>query len=145
MALYKSVTVTKSHQFNNTSVMINDVPIEGLNDINVEYDDDRSESFVVADGSGVLNENPSRKGVLTLQVLESSPSTDYLWDLYQTNETMTISGSDSAVEKFKLSVPQCKYQKAPPLKRSGEVDVVEWSFVAVYIEYRSGGYEVVES
>lgn len=147
MSGYKDKKNFVPHDINNFVFTVDgDHKIEGLESIVASYDDEHFAIETVADGMGIPVKNPSRKGTVTLTILEASPSNSKMWALYNAavndNTGFQASGKDSASPDFNISETYFYPQKPHELERSGEAKKVEWVLVAVYLNLMGGGYKL---
>ncbi len=145
MGGYKDKKNFKPHDLNNLTVTLNgEFTASGIDSISAEYDDDHFSIQTVADGTGVPVKDPSRKGTVTLAILEADPTNTKLWELYQacvdSNTGFSISAKDSNAPEFNIAETFCYIQKPPAMGRSAEAAVLEWIIVAVYLKIKGGGY-----
>lgn len=145
MGQYINQINTVAHTFNNSTLMIGkDHKAQGIDSFEWERDEDEATTQEVADGTTILVLTPSTKGVIKLSVLESSPTTNAIWELYRAKATFPMTFTDTAAPDLKFSAVQCMVQKVPATGREKEAKVVEWLFVAPYISCNGAGYRLEE-
>lgn len=148
MGIYKDKISYKPHDFNTSTLLINEeTKGESVDSIKIEYIEDRYTEQTVADGSTIMVRNASRAGIITIGLLEGSPTCTTLWDLIvaDSEDGISLSFSDTAVPDLKASSANCYAMKPPDLVRQQEHNVVEFTFKAAYVEMKGGGYALVAS
>jgi len=146
MGGYKDRQNYVDHDFNNTTLTINgEHNAEGLESLEVTYNEPRSTVSEVADGMAIFNVNNSKTGTIKFSIMESSATCDIMWDLWAARSTFPVAVLDTASPNLSVSAGQCRFGELPPIKRSGEVDVVEFTLNATYMDARGGSYSLVSA
>ncbi|GEM_PF-5610884 len=141
MAAYKDRKNYVPHSINNVTVTIDgEHKIEGLELFEAEMDEDEVTVQTVADGTGILVENPSRAGQIRIQFLEAGASSDKMYELLEGREVFSISALDVAAPNFDVHGNYCRVMKRPVITRGREAGVPEWVFVSVYLDIKGGSY-----
>lgn len=144
MGIYRDEVNMTPHNFNTSTILIDkEYKAEGTEMFEVELDNPTTTVTAVSDGMAILNDSPIRTGKIKIQVLEASPLSNKLWDLYDSNRQFPIQFLDSNAPKFNCGAKFLKPEKPPVEKRAREVDVVEWIFIAPYLKVRGGSYKLV--
>jgi hypothetical protein len=121
--------------------MINDTHVaQGIESFQVELDEDETETQAAADGMAILIENPIRTGIIQLTVLDSSPTTDIMWDAFESDSGIKISFSDANAPKLAVLGENGRVVKRPIVRREKGVQLVEWNVKFAYIAARGGSY-----
>lgn len=143
MGQYKDKIDTVPHNFNNSVATLDgDHKITGLEMLEVERDEDEVETQSVADGTAIFVENPIRTGTVTFQILESSPTTDYMWALREARAAFKFNFKDSSAPNLNCGGKYLRITKPPVVKRGKEADVVEWVCRATYLDVKGGSYKL---
>lgn len=143
MGIYKDELNTVAHDFNSTTITINDEHnATGVEGLEVSVDEDRISTQAVSDGTAVFNKNPIKTGSIALQILESSPTSDYLWDLYNADGEFSIGVVDANAPNLKANGRRFRVMRAPNLVRARETNIVEWVFSTTYLNARGGSYSL---
>jgi len=143
MAKYKDRINYVDHDFNNSSLTINGAHVaQGLESIEVELDEDEVDVVKVGDGTGIFVNDPSRSGTIKFQILEASATNDVMWALRTAGTSFPISFLDSSAPNLDCHGNNCRIQKPPVVKRSKEVDIVEWVCKCVYLDVKGGAYSL---
>lgn len=146
MTVYKDVVNFVPHNLVNSVFTVDgENNLNGIETIEVEFDEDEVTFQAVADGMAIANENPIRKGQLRVSFLEASPSSKVMWDLRESGAFFPVSFSDSASPDLKANGQYCRIMKPPVLKRLNETDITEWVIVTGYLKARGGGYKLVNA
>ena len=141
MAAYKDRVNYVPHSINNVTVLINgEHKIEGLESFEAEMDEDEATVQTVADGTGIIVENPSRAGQIKLVFLEASASSYELYTLLEGRDVFSIAALDVGAPDFDVHGTYCRVMKRPPIKRGREADTPEWIFVSVYLDMKGASY-----
>ena len=144
MTVYKDDVYTVAHSFNNSTLSLGgEHTVDGLEMIEAVRDNDEVVTQAVASGMAVDVENPIQTGILTIQILESSPSTDWLWDKLEEGAAFDVSFKDSAAPNFNVNAKSCRFVRRPNTGRSNEAQVVEWQLACKYLKMRGGSYRLV--
>ena len=141
MAAYKDRVNYVPHSINNVTVTIDgEHKIEGLELFEAEMDEDELTVQTVADGTGILVENPSRAGTIKLTFLEAGASSDKLYELLEGRDVFSVAALDAAAPDFDVHGTYCRVMKRPPIRRGREADTPEWVFVCVYLDMKGASY-----
>jgi hypothetical protein len=141
MAMYRDRLNYKPYNINDCIITIDKkYPIIGLNLFEAERDDDEIGESKVASGHGQFVEIPSESGIITIEFLAASPSSDILWDLFEEKRSFAISAKNSKAEKFSVAGSYCRIVKAPKVMMGGEPEPESWQFKAMYLDIRGGSY-----
>jgi len=145
VAGYKDKKNFQPHDLTNLVVTLNgEYTASGIDSIAAEYDDDQFSFQSVGDGTAAPVRNPSRKGTITLAILEADPTNKKLWDLHQASidsgTPFSISAKDSGAPDFNIKETYAYIQKPPTEGRSAEIAVLEWVMVVGYLDVKGGGY-----
>lgn len=144
MAYYKTRRNFKPHNLNNTTININkEHKVEGLHSVTITRDEDEVTVVKSNDGLAVFAENPSLSGTIVLEVLEASPTTDYLWARYNSQASFGISVLDAAVPALNGSGAQCRVMKPTEVVRDNEPKMQEWTLICTYLDIAGGSYSQV--
>jgi hypothetical protein len=142
MGKYKDAINFVDHDFATTTVLINgETVIQGLHSLEVEYDENETEVFMVDDGTGQFVASQGRSGTIRIGLLEASPSTDEIEDLREAGSQFSISATDANAPKLKVVGQYCKCEKPPVIVRGKTPVVPVWTFKVVYLTGRSGSYK----
>ncbi|MCK5610777.1 hypothetical protein KAR91_53385 [Candidatus Pacearchaeota archaeon] len=143
MTQYQDEVDAVAHNFNNSVLTLGGTHnVQGPEMFSAERVDDEVTWQKVASGMAIAVEDPSKLGLFKLQVLESSPTTKYLWDKRRTRKSFKISMSDASAPALDCSAKFCRIAKPPITVRSGEVQVVEWTFGTGYLEMEGDSYRL---
>lgn len=96
-----------------------------------------------ADGFSWFQKGNDRRGTIKIVVKENSPSNDKLWDLYNAHQAFNIAHSDPACPNLKANATV--RMDRPPLTRNADVNDVEYTMLATYLDYRGGAYKLVQT
>lgn len=146
MGIYKDEINVVAHDFNSTTVTIKNgddiFNVQGIDALSVVVDEDRATVSAVADGMALHNLNPITTGVVTITVLEASPTTDKLWTVKSDDGEIEITVIDSNAPNLAAGGKRFRLMKAPELKRENEGDKVVWTFNAPYVKVKGGSYSL---
>jgi hypothetical protein len=143
MGKYKEAIHTVAHNFKNTTLTINgEHKVDGLDALAVERDEDEVSTMAAADGMASFVETSIQTGTITFSHLEASPTSDYMWDLYETGDTFKAAVVDSAAPTLDCSAAYCRVAKAPVVTRTREGQMVEWVLRTTYLKSRGGSYSL---
>jgi hypothetical protein len=145
---YRDKIETKAHDFAGTTTEVKSATlgshvIEGLNRLRVEPKVDRNQTNSAADGFAWDEKMASREGTIMIEVPENSPSNTFLWDLYEADDAFTFSHADPASSKLKINNTGARINR-PPIERGGSVNMIEYTLTVKYLDYRGGGYDLVQ-
>jgi len=144
VAKYKTRRNYVDHDFNSTTLTINgEHKAEGLEMIEVERTEDETVVVESGDGMAMFSNSASRSGTIKFQVLDASATNDVMWDLHKAGTSFKLSVLDVAAPNLDCKGAQCRVQKRPIVKRSKEVDVVEWVCIVAYLDAVGGSYTLV--
>lgn len=148
MPYYNPPIIPQPHNFNSTVVTINSpdldgsFTVEGLDTLEVELADDRWSSQDVNSGMTCHVHNPRKKGTIKFTLMDASPSMGLLSQLARADSPVTVTVTDENAPELNASSPQARVMKHAVIKRSGEIDTPEWTFVCTYLTCESGGYRL---
>lgn len=143
MGYYATKRNYKNHNINNSTLTLNgEHKIEGLDGFDWEYDDEEVDTEVVADGTGLFVENPSKRATIKIRISEASASSAYLWDLWEDKTSFKMSFLDTTIPDLAFSASKCRIAKAPATVRGKNPAVVEWVVKTVYMDAKGGSYSL---
>jgi hypothetical protein len=118
---------------------------EGLEMIEVEFDEDEVTVQKVADGTAIYSTNPSRSGTIKFQIIEASATNDVMWTLRKNNTSFSIGILDPTAPNLTCRGAKCRIGKPPVIKRGLECDIVEWTCICTYLDARGGSYSLASA
>jgi len=142
--MYRDEIHVQPHDFSGTTTKIGTHILEGLESLKVEPMTERNTTGASADGFAWPVKSPDRRGDITITLPENSPSITVLWDLYEADESFPFSHVDPASPSMKVNNTAVRINR-PPLERGADVTMVEFKMTALYLNYRGGGYSLVQS
>lgn len=151
MGLYVDDIVFKPYSFNSATLSITrlstgeTVKIRCLNMIKSEKTEIKFDTFEVASGTSIPVFNPSKKGTTVFSLMEGSPETDWLSDTDDGNYEIAWSFSDENAPNMGCSAAMGHIQKHPPVERTNEVPVPEWTLVSGYQITKGGSFALYET
>lgn len=114
--------------------------------IDIVMTGEKSVVTIGADGSGMISLIADKSGTITVRLLKTSPVNAQLQALYDAQSlssslwgqnTITVANSASGDA---TTARQVAFRKKPDLHYAKEGGIVEWEFVAVYIDTILGVY-----
>jgi uncharacterized protein YaiE (UPF0345 family) len=133
----------KDYDFNNFTLTINSVHKgEGLNRVMFDHTNDQYSVNSVADGMSQFVHNAITEGTVVIECLEASATNAYLWEMWRSGNSFSVSGLDAVVPDLDAKAQKCHIQKRVPIERAGEPVNSEWTLIATYLDTFSGGFEL---
>jgi hypothetical protein len=143
MTQYKDDIDVVPHNFNNTTLTLGgEHTAEGLEMVQAERTEDEVSLFTVNSGMAIFVENPKKIGEFTVQILEASPTTKWLWDKRRARKAFKIDMADTAAPNLDVSGRFCRIMKPPAIVRDAEAQTVEWKFLVAYLEMEGDSYRL---
>lgn len=118
-----------TYDFRNTSVLVNGTRITGWADgdaIQIEKREDAVELLIGAEGDGEYTDSADASATVTLTLLSTSPSSNYLEDLYEAGETFDLQIIDKNENARNRAASDCRIQTFASLTRGMEASPREW-------------------
>lgn len=140
---YKDKIDVQAHDFSQTTTKVGNHEVQGMHMLRVTPAAERVTTPSASDGFTWFEKNPDRSGEIMIQIPENSPSIDVLWDLYDADEAFAFSHSDPNSPKMKVNDSLCRLLR-PTIERDKAVKFIEWTMRVTYLNYRGGGYTLVE-
>ncbi len=109
----------------------------------MELDEDETTVQKAGDGLAIFVNDPSKTGVIRMQLLEASATNKKLWELREAGNPFSVSILDKNAPDFNCRSAQTMVQKPPVARRSKEHDIVEWVLVSTYLDVKGDGYSLV--
>lgn len=117
-------------------------PLEDIDTIEVELDEDKWAVQTVSSGQSIDVKKPGRAGTIKLTFLDASPSSGTMSLLSRSDSPFRISFTDKNAPDLNCSCSQSRVRKHAMVKRSSDVDVPEWTVQCRVLKCETGGYRL---
>jgi len=140
---FRTVVNYQNHDINKYNLSIAGTDkVPGLHSFEIETLEDATTVTHSNSGAGIANDIPITGVTFKLTILAGDEANTVLWQKWTDRAKFSLDLSCSIIDGFKCSAKFCNIMKQPTVTIEKEQQMIEWTFIAVSHEYKSGGHKV---